>query len=115
MKKFVVLFCIPAATMQDWMKTVDEAERKKQTDQMMKDWQAWMKEHDKAIIDKGMPVGKTKRVMKDGAIDVRNDVNWYLVIEANSHDEAVAMFKNHPHLQIPEAYIDVSESNMGMM
>lgn len=115
MKKFFVLVCIPAKAIDEWMATVSEEERKKQTDQMMKDWQTWMEEHTASIVDGGLPVGKTKRVTAAGASDVRNDVNWYLVVEAPSHEEAVAMFLKHPHLQIPTAYIDISDaSRQGM-
>ena len=115
MKKFFVLFCIPAAAIDTWMKEVSEEERKKQSGEMMQAWQKWMKEHKGSIIEEGLPVGKTKRVTKEGAADFRNDVNWFLVVEAPSHEEAVAMFKGHPHLDIPTAYIDVSvASRVGM-
>jgi hypothetical protein len=115
MKKFVVLFCIPGDTMQEWMKTVSEEERKSQTEKMMQDWQKWTTDHETMIVDKGMPVGKTMRVTKDGVESARNDVNWYLVLEAASQEEATDAVKSNPHLQIPGSYVDVSESNMGGM
>lgn len=111
MKKFFVLFCIPAAAIQEWMTKVDEKTRKEQSDKMMQDWKTWMETHKASIVDGGMPIGKTKRVTKDGAMDAKNDINWYLVVEANSHEAAAAMFAGHPHLQIPTAYIDVSDAS----
>ena len=112
MKKFVVTFAIPAASIDNWMKTVDEAERTKQTQEMMQAWQKWMTDHEGAILDKGLPLGKTKRVTKDGITDTRNDLNWYLVVEAESHEAAAAMFKDHPHIvSIPSAYAEVMDAS----
>ena len=115
MKKFFVLVCIPAAAIQEWMTKVDEATRKTQSDEMMAAWQKWMEDNKASILDGGMPVGKTKRVSKDGVSDVKNDVNWYMVVQAESQDAAAAMFQNHPHVQmIPSSYIDVSDVSRGM-
>ena len=116
MKKFFVLFCIPAQAIQDWITTVDEATRKEQTDKMMQEWQAWMTAHESAVIDKGLPLGKTKRVDVNGVTDIKNDLNWYLVVEAESHDAAAQMFVGHPHIvQIPGAYVQVMDaSRQGM-
>lgn len=111
MKKFFVTFGIPKAAIEEWMTKVDEATRKEQTDQMMKSWQDWMNAHQSQIIDKGLPIGKTKRVTKDGVTDTRNDLNWYLVIEAESHEDAANLFIDHPHLHIPSAYIEVMDAS----
>ncbi|HEU0050747.1 MAG TPA: hypothetical protein VFQ60_01685 [Patescibacteria group bacterium] len=112
MKKFFVLFCIPKTTMDEWMAAVDEPTRKKQSEDMMRSWQTWTKKNEKSILDYGLPVGKTKRITSKGATDARNDINWYLVIEAESSESAVKILKEHPHLQIPGAYIDVSDASM---
>ena len=109
MNKYFALFCVPAKTMADWMKKVSPEERKKQSDQMMQDWQAWQSKHEAHIKDKGQPLGKTKRVTKGKVEDVKNDLNYYIIIEAASHDDAVAMIKDNPHLQIPKSYVEVME------
>ncbi len=112
MKKFFVTFSIPVAAIDDWMKSVSQEERAKQTNQMMDAWNTWMKEHESSIVDKGLPLGKTKRVTKEGIVDTRNDLNWYLVIEAESHEAAAEMFKDHPHVTtIPTAYVEVMDAN----
>ena len=111
MKKFFVLFAIPAAAIQTWMSTVDEATRKQQTDEMMQSWKTWMTDHESVITDKGMPLGKTKKVTKDSIEDVRNDLNWYLVIESESHEAVSELLKTHPHLNIPSAYIEVMDAS----
>jgi hypothetical protein len=111
MKKFFVLFCIPAAAIQEWIATVDEATRKKQSDEMMRSWQTWMAAHESVILDPGMPLGKTKRVTAQGIADAKNDLNWYLVVKADSHEAAADLFKDHPHLHIPTSYIEVLDAS----
>ena len=107
MKKFFVTFNIPRAAIQEWMAKVSEEERTKQNNEMMESWKKWMTDHESSIVDKGLPLGKTKRVTSDGVTDSANDLNWYLVIEAESHEAAAEMFKDNPHLQIPTSYIEV--------
>lgn len=116
MNKYFILFCVPTGVMDDWMAATPEAERKSQSDQMMKDWQAWQAAHQAQIKDNGMPLGKTKRVTKDGIADVKNDINYYIVVEAASHQEAAELVRTNPHtLMIPGAYIEVMEiPHMGM-
>jgi hypothetical protein len=115
MNKYFALFCIPAATMADWMTNTAPEERKSQSDKMMKDWQAWMEKVGAKLVDKGMPLGKTKRVTSGGVADVKNDLNYYVVVEADSHEAAAEMMKDNPHLQIPDAYIEVvAVPHMGM-
>lgn len=111
MKKFFVLFCIPAAAIQNWMDTVDEATRKEQSDKIMREWQEWMTAHEGQIVDRGLPLGKTKRVTAEGIADAKNDLNWYLLVQAESHEAAAELFKGHPHLQIPTSYIEVLDAS----
>ena len=115
MNKYVAIFCIPSAAIEQWMTTVDEATRKEQSDKMMQDWQVWMDAHAANILDKGLPLGKTKQIMKEGVTDVKNDLNWYLVVQAESHDAAAQMFVGHPHLEIPTAYVQVMDANRAGM
>ncbi len=115
MNTYFVLFCVPTKTMADWMQRTSLEERKKQSDQMMHDWQTWMDKIGGKLKDKGMPLGKTKRVTKGKVADVKNDLNYYVVLEADSHEAAAEMVKDNPHLQIPDAYIEVVEvPHMGM-
>ena len=83
---------------------------------MMKDWQAWQNAHAGAIKDQGMPLGKTKRVTSGGMVaDVKNDLNYYIVLEAESHEAAAEIVKDNPHFMIPDSYVEVMEiPNMGM-
>ena len=114
MKKFLVQYLAPASVIDDWKKT-DPAVRKDAEEKMMKEWQQWMKDHAKMFSDKGAAVGKTKRVAQNGVSDFRNDLMIYGIVDAESHQEATKAFEGHPHLQIPQASIEISELNqMGM-
>lgn len=106
MSKFLVLYCAPAAVIDDWMKTPAE-ERKAAEEKMMHDWQTWMGAHAKLFADKGAGVGKTKRVTAQGVADARNDIMLYAIVEAESHAAAAKAFEGHPHFGIPQATIDV--------
>jgi hypothetical protein len=105
MTKFLALYLVPAPVIEDWQKT-DPATRKTAEEKMRADWDAWMATHKKIIVstDAG---GKTKRVTPNGVADTKNDIMLYSVVEADSHEAAAKAFESHPHLQIPQASIEV--------
>ena len=109
MKKFLVTYLAPASVIDDWKKTEPE-QRKAAEEKMMAEWKTWMSEHAKVFADKGAGVGKTKRVTAQGVSDTKNDVMLYAIVEAESHDAAARIFDRHPHLQIPQASSDGSQS-----
>ncbi|HEV3245192.1 MAG TPA: hypothetical protein VG102_02460 [Candidatus Paceibacterota bacterium] len=109
MNKYFVMFRIPLQSMDEWAKNVSSEERKKQSEGMMQDWKKWQEKNKNAIVDNGSPLGKTKRVSKDGIKDERNDLNYCMVIQAASHDEAAKIIAGNPHLQIPTSFVDVME------
>ena len=109
MKKFFALFSIPASVVDEWKKNTPPEKMKAATEDMMNAWMKWTTDHEKSLVDKGSPLGKTKRVTANGVSDLRNDLNWHLILEAESHAAAARMFVDHPHLRIPEASIEVME------
>lgn len=109
MKRFFALFEIPKSVMEDWKKNTKPEEMKAASEKMMRDWEKWSKAHEKQLVDKGAPLGKTKRVTSHNIADIRNDLNWYSIVEAESHDAAAKIFADNPHLQIPQASIEVME------
>jgi hypothetical protein len=112
MKKFVVLFSLPAAIVQKWVETVDEATRNEQSHKMMIEWKEWVAAHKDSILDEGLPLGKTKRVDGNGVTDIKNDLIWYLLVQAESHDAAAQMFVGHPHLTgIPGTFMEIMDAN----
>ena len=109
MKKFFILFGIPVADIDEWMKK-PEAERKGMEQDLMQQWNAWMTAHEAMFVNKGGPLGKNKRATGKGVADVRNDLNWYAIVQGASHDEVANMFADHPQvIAIPSAYIQIME------
>ena len=102
--------------MEEWKKNTSPEEMKKQGEKLGADMAAWIKKHENALIDKGLPLGKNTRLSAEGAKPVSNDLNYYQVLEAESIEAAVEMLKDNPHiLAIPEAYLDIMEvPHMGM-
>ena len=106
MKKFMVLYMASGAEFERMMKNSTPEHQKKGMDA----WMKWMGAHGKSIVDGGAPLGKTKRVDAKGASNAKNDVGGYSVVQADSHDAAAKLFgKDHPHLQMPGAWIEIVE------
>jgi hypothetical protein len=105
-KKFMVLYMASEAEFEKMMKTSTPEQQKKG----MEAWMKWMNEHKPSLIDGGAPLGKTKRVDANGASNAKNQMGGYSVVQAETHDAATKMFgKEHPHLQVPGAWIEIVE------
>ena len=109
MKKFVVLYRVPVETMQEWKKNTSPEEMRKQGKELGEKMMAWTTKNEKAFVDKGLPLGKNTRLTKDGAKAETNDLNYLCVVEAESADAVVEMFKDNPHFDIPTSYVDIME------
>ncbi len=83
-----------------------EAERKKEEEKMMREWNAWTKEH-AGVLRESFGTGKPKRITQGTVEDGRNDIMLYSIVEAESLDAAAEIFKDHPHFGIPNATIEV--------
>ena len=76
----------------------------------MKAWGDWMEANAGRIVEQGGPLSRTKKASKDGITDIRNKVAGYVVISAESQDEAVRLFEGHPHFSIfPGEAVEVME------
>ncbi len=107
LKRFLVLYLVPADVMASWAKT-DPETRKAAEEKMRADWNRWMSEH-AAMIKTTEAAGKTKAVTSAGIVDSRNDIMLYAIVEADTHESAARAFANHPHLTIPQSSIQVTE------
>jgi hypothetical protein len=106
MKKFMILYMAPVATFEKMMREATPADMEKG----MAGWMKWMNDHRSAIVDGGAPLGKTKRVDAKGVSPVKNEMGGYTIVQAESHDEVAGMFSmDHPHLQMPGAWIEIVE------
>ena len=101
MKKFMAVYTGDPQAIANYRKRfASEAERKANDEQGMEAWQKWVARHGKAIVDPGAPLGRTKRVTKDGIADIRNNLAAYTIVEAESQEAAAEIFLNHPHFTI---------------
>lgn len=108
MKKFLAIYVGTPAAFERW-KVLDEAERKKRERAGMDAWMRWGQQHEKAIVDGGTPLGKTKRADASGVSDTKN-IAGYVIIQAASHEAAAKMFANHPHFSIfPGEAVEIME------
>ncbi len=107
MSKFLVMYLVPVAVMEDW-KTTDIEVRKPAEEKMRAQWDAWTGEHAHAVTTTEA-AGRTRLVSKDGISDTKNDLMLYSIVEAPSHDIVAEMFAAHPHLQIPQSSIEITE------
>jgi len=115
MKKFVVMYRVPVAVMQERRKNTPPEEMQRQGKEIGEKMMAWTEKNKNSIIDKGLPLGKNTRMTSAGAKPETNDLNYYQVVAAASGDDVVAMMKDNPHVQIPEAYLDIMEvPHMGL-
>jgi len=83
----------------EWDALSDEA-RFGRVAEGMQAWQDWMVRHADIIANTGGPLGPTKRVTEAGIADIRNNLAGFVVVRANSHEEAAALFINHPQFTI---------------
>jgi len=101
MPRFLALYMgtgdSPAQAAWEALPDQEKADRSKRA---MTAWGAWVKQHQAAIVDMGGPLGKTLRVARDGIAPTRNDLTAYVIVEAASHEQAAAMFTDHPHFTI---------------
>lgn len=109
MKQFLAIFLGTAAGFDAWM-AMDEAERKQKEAAGIEAWHAWAERNASAIVELGGPLGKTKRIARQGIADVRNEMGAYTIVQAESHEAAAQLFENHPHFMIfPGDAIEVME------
>ena len=86
------------------------AQREAQHKEGVAAWHAWVEKHQKAIVDGGGPLGKTKTSSAQGIADTRNLLTGYTIVQAESHEAAARMFENHPHFtKMPGDCVEIME------
>lgn len=89
---------------------LDEAQRQARMQEGIAAWQAWMGRHADRIEHAGGPLGRTKRIDGAGVADTRNALCGFVVLRAESHEEAAALFVGHPHFaMMPGEGVEVME------
>jgi hypothetical protein len=111
MKNFLAVYIGTAAAFEksDWAK-LDGQKRKEREAAGMKAWMDWGVAHAGAIVDRGTPLGKTKRAAPEGLADIKNVMAGYVIVRAESHEAAAKLFENHPHFTIfPGDSVEIME------
>jgi hypothetical protein len=111
MKKFLAVYVgTPAAVEKSGWNKLDEATRKEREAAGIKAWGAWMAANAGVIVDRGGPLGKTKRTSAQGVSDLKNNLSGYVVLNAESHEAAAKLFEKHPHFTIfPGDSVEIME------
>ena len=73
----------------------------------MEAWMAWAQRAGGALVDLGSPVASVLAA-GDGGSDPR-PVGGFSILQAESLDALTPLLKDHPHLDAPDASIDVLE------
>lgn len=109
MKTYLAIFLGSADAFNSW-KALDAETRKAKEQEGMTAWMTWANDNKASIIDNGSPVGKTKRVSEAGIEDTKNEIGAYVIVQAASHEDAAALFVNHPHFTLfPGHSVEVME------
>ncbi len=111
MKRFLAIYTGTQASLDraGWPQ-LDEATRKAKQAAGVEAWMQWGRRHAAAIVEAGGPLGRTKRVSREGIADIRNAMTGFVVVQAESHDAAARMFENHPHFTLlPGDAVEIME------
>jgi hypothetical protein len=111
MKKFLAIYLgsQQSAAFKQW-NAMSEDKRKQRQREGMDAWMRWGRDHEQSIVDGGGPLGKTKRANANGVSDTKKMVTGYVILEAESHEAAAQLFKNHPHFSIfPGESVEIME------
>lgn len=87
-----------------------ESEKRELANAGMQAWGKWVQDNQNSILDFGAPLGKTKRVNKEGISDITNKDTAYVIVQADTHEDAAKIFINHPHFTIfPGDSVEIME------
>lgn len=111
MKKFLAIYIgtATAAEKAGW-NAMDAQTRKAREQAGMDAWMQWGSRYAASIVDMGTPLGKTKCASPQGISDTKNTMTGYVIVQAESHEDAAKMFENHPHFAVfPGDSVEIME------
>ena len=95
MAKFVFIYHAPTTPAENT--PTDPAEMEK----VMGQWMAWAGRVGDGMVDFGTPLANGIQVTPDGTSASTREVVGYTILEADDMDAALALAKDHPHLNMP--------------
>lgn len=82
-------------------RALTEAEQAERAERGVAAVKAWEEAHSDDILYVGGPLGPTRRIDCAGVVtDTVNLLTVFMVVKAASHEEAVRLFDDHPHMSI---------------
>lgn len=102
MKKFLAIFTCAenSKNHEEWKKLSQETQRERMQAGMAANEQ-WKARFKNQIIYEGSPLDEmTKLIDREGIHDLPSKMGYFLVVQANSHEEAARIFLEHPHFAI---------------
>ena len=109
MKNYLAMYLGTPNSMKGW-ENLSEEQRQQRIQEGMAAWGGWMEEHGDLLVAAGGPLGKTKRIDPNGIADTSNNMTGYVIVKAESHEDAAKLFENHPHFSIfPGDCVEVME------
>lgn len=107
MKNFLAIFI---GSVSQEQKTAQKKMSPEDQQAGMAAWGTWVHNNHKSIVDMGSPLGKTKRIGREGVSAIENRDTAYVIVQAESHEAAAKLFLNHPHFMIfPGDSVEVME------
>jgi hypothetical protein len=103
MKKFLVLYRASQSGFEQMMKSTPEQQKAG-----MDAWMAWSQKAGSSLVDMGAPLGKAVKVGKGGDVAASpNDLGGYSIMQAESKEALGAQLREHPHLMMPDGWIEI--------
>ena len=94
MARFIVLYRAPQEVAERF-----EAATPEEAQAGMRLWGEWFGKLGSALIDPGRPLGNARTVSRDGVTAAPTDIIGMTILQADSMDDALAMVRDHHHLQ----------------
>lgn len=105
MKRFMVLYNSSASAREQMASASPE-----QAKAGMEAWMSWAKQAGDAVVDLGMPIQASARITSNGVAGSDSQAAGYSLLQGDSQDQIDGLLKDHPHLKMPGASIDVFEA-----
>lgn len=101
MQKFLAVYTGSPDAFEKFQRQFPDAQQREAREKAgMDGWIQWMSTHQQSIAEVGGPLGRTKRITAAGIADIRNQLAGYVIVQAQSHEAAAAMFLQHPHFML---------------
>jgi hypothetical protein len=98
MARFIVLYRAPQEVAQRFATATPE-----QAQVGVRLWTEWFQQLGPALVDPGRPLGNARTVTRDGVTTAPTEVIGMNILQAGSMEDALAMVRDHHHLQWAES------------